>query len=193
MRALLLIPALLLATPALAQDCAADARAAMLDTAHPVPMRQDVTTAMAGQEMRNTVLSRPDRRGMTMDDKGNPASLWIGGRFYTSGDAGKSWSLISEQTAEQLAAQDANRAAEAAAATGFDCQYGIDLDGKTVNRLTLSSVMTGSGTPVTSTYWVDAGNRFPWKVVHEFGGKDPMTITQVNAPDPAIEIADPAG
>lgn len=165
----------------------------MLATAQAMPVRSDVTTVMAGQEIKNTVISQPDKRGMTMDDKGNPISLWIGGKFYTSSDAGKSWSLLSEQTDEQMAEQEATRAAEAAASTGHACEYGIDLDGKTVNRLALSYVLTSSGTPVTGTWWVDAENGFPWKVVFEFGGAAPTTITQVSAPDPTVEIPDPAG
>jgi hypothetical protein len=65
------------------------------------------------------------------------------------------------------------------------------LNGKTVDRLQLSYVMIPGDTPVTSTYWVDADTRFPWQVVHEFGGPAPSVITQRNSPMPDLTIADP--
>lgn len=180
-----------LASSALAQDCEADARAAMLDVDHPLPMRQDVTTEMAGNAIQSAALSTPGRRGMALDANETPTSLWIGGRFYTTVDAGKTWSLVSEQTPEQLAEQDGNRQMQADNATDFACDYGIEFAGKTVDRLQLSYDMIPAGTPVTSTYWVDADTRFPWQVVHEFGGAAPSVITQRNTPKPDLTIADP--
>ncbi len=180
-----------LANAALADGCETDARAAMLDVDHPVPMRQDVTTAMAGNEIRSAALSTPGRRGMALDADETPTSLWIGGRFYTTGDAGATWSLVSEQTSEQLAQQDTNRQEQADKATDVSCDYGVDLDGRTVNRLQLSYEMIPSGTPVTSTYWVDVDTGFPWQVVHDFGGAAPSTITQRNTPMPDLTITDP--
>jgi len=181
------------ASPAFASDCEADARAAMLNIAHPVPMRQDVTTQMAGQKIISAAISTPDRRGMALDANDSPVSLWEDGKFYTSSDGGTTWKLVNQQTPEQLADQDANRAAQAAAATGFSCEYDIDLDGQRVNRLQLSYEMIPAGTPVTSTYWVDTENQFPWKVVHDFGGANPSVITQRNTPEPDVTIPSPEG
>jgi len=185
--------AAVLAPPAHAADCEADARSAMLDVAHPVPMRQDVTTEMAGQTIRSAALSTPDRRGMSLDANGTPVSLWIGGRFYTSTDGGKSWSLLREQSAEELAAQDGNLKKQAEQARDIACVYDMEFDGKPVHRFSLSYDMIPSGIPVESTYWVDAKSRFPWKVIHTFGGSNPSTITQRNTPAPELDIADPSG
>lgn len=182
---------LALANTASAQDCENDARKAMLDVDHPVPMRQDVTTEMAGNEIKSAALSTPDRRGMALNANETPTSLWVDGRFYTTGDAGTTWSLVSKQTPEQLAEQEANRQKQADTATGFSCDYGIQLDDHVVDRLQLSYEMIPAGTPVTSTYWVDAQTRFPWQVVHEFGGAVPSVITQHNTPIPDLAIADP--
>lgn len=179
--------------PALAADCEADARAAMLDVAHPTPMRQDVTTEMAGQKLKSAALSTPDRRGMSLDAAGNPVSLWGEGRFYTSSDGGKSWSLVSEQSEQDLAAQDDNLRKQAELATDIECAYDTDLDGKSVHRFFLSYEMIPAGIPVKSTYWVDAQSTFPWKVVHEFGGTNPSTITQLNTPEPGLAIPEPEG
>jgi hypothetical protein len=182
-----------LASPAMADSCETYARAAMLDVNHPVPMRQDATTEMAGNEIKSAVLSTPDQRGMALDANETPTSLWVGGRFYTTSDAGETWSLVSQQTTEQLAEQDANRQEQADLATDFSCDFGIDLNGVAVDRLQLSYVMIPSGTSVTSTYWVDADTRFPWQVIHEFAGPVPSVITQRNSPMPELTIADPDG
>lgn len=188
-----LIATVLITSPAVANQaqCEADARAAMLDTDHPVAMRQDVSTEMAGNEIKSAALSTPGRRGMALDANGTPTSLWIGGRFYTTSDGGENWTLLSEQTPEQLMVQDANRAKQAEAATDFACNYDVDLDGKTVNRLQLSYEMIPAKTPVTSSYWIDSQTGFPHKVVHEFGGAVPSVITQINTPEPDLIIDDP--
>lgn len=179
--------------PALAADCEADARAAMLDVAHPVPMRQDVTTEMAGQKIQSAALSTPDLRGMSLDAAGSPVSLWDGGSFYTTSDGGKTWSLLREQSAQELATQEDNFRKQADLARDIVCDYSVDLDGKTVHRFSLKYEMIPVGTPVQSTYWVDAQSGFPWKVIHEFGGANPSTITQLNTPEPGLEIPVPEG
>lgn len=184
---------LLLSAPSALADCEADARAAMLDVAHPVPMRQNVTTEMAGNTIVSFALSTPDGRGMALDANETPVSLWIGGRFYSSADGGESWTLVSEQTREQLDAQAAGRQTQADQATNIACDYGVDLDGKTVNRFALDYALAGSGIPVKSRYWVDAETRFPWRVIHEFGGANPSVITQNNQPVDALSIPDPDG
>ncbi len=184
---------LVVSPPAQAFDCEVDARAAMLDVAHPVPMRQDVTTEMAGQKIKSAALSTPDGRGMSLDASGKPVSLWSSGRFYTSSDGGDSWTLLSEQTEEAIEAQHANLAKQAEQATDISCEYGVELEDRTVNRFSLTYTMLPSGTPATSTYWIDVETSFPWKVVHDFKGASPSTITQLNSPDPSLRIADPGG
>ena len=160
---LLLISAIVLviSPPAHASDCEVDARAAMLDIAHPVPMRQDVTTEMAGQKIKSAALSTPDGRGMSLDASGKPVSLWSDGRFYTSSDGGESWTLLSEQTEEAIEAQEANFAKQAEQATEISRAYGVELEDKTVNRFSLNYTMLPSGTKATSTYWIDVETRFP--------------------------------
>lgn len=184
---------LLLSPQASFADCEADARAAMLDVAHPEPMRQNVTTEMAGNTIVSFALSTPDGRGMALDANETPVSLWIGGRFYSSADGGESWTLVSEQSQEQLDAQAAGRQMQANEATNITCDYGVDLEGKTVNRFALDYALAGSGIPVKSQYWVDAETRFPWRVIHEFGGANPSVITQNNEPVEALTIPDPEG
>ncbi len=179
--------------PVHAADCETDARAAMLDIAHPVPMRQEVTTEMAGQKIQSAALSTPNRRGMSLDAAGSPVSLWDGGSFYTTSDGGKTWTLLREQSAQELAAQDDNFRKQAEHSRDIACDYSIDLDGKTVHRFSLKYEMIPAGTPVQSTYWVDAQSGFPWKVVHAFGGANPSTITQHNTPEPELEIPAPDG
>ena len=184
---------LLLSSQAALADCEADARAAMLDVAHPVPMRQNVTTEMSGATIESFALSTPDGRGMALDANETPVSLWIGGRFYSSADGGESWSLVSEQTREQLDAQAAGRQTQADEATNIVCDYDIDLDGKAVHRFALDYALAGSGILVKSQYWIDAKTRFPWRVVHEFGGAAPSVITQNNEPVDELTIPDPDG
>lgn len=174
-------------------DCAADVRAAMLDVNHPVPMRQNVTTQMGDNTITSAALSTPDRRGMALDANDTPVSLWIGGRFYTSTDGGDNWTLLQEQSQEELDAQAANLRTQAENATEITCDYGVDLEGKTVNRLEASYEMIPSGIPVKSQYWIDAETSFPWRVVHEFGGAAPSVITQDNVPMPDLTIDDPQG
>ncbi|MCR9122481.1 MAG: hypothetical protein NXH91_09425 [Phyllobacteriaceae bacterium] len=184
---------LLLSAPSALADCEADARAAMLDVAHPVPMRQNVTTEMAGNTIQSFALSTPHGRGMALDANETPVSLWIGGRFYSSADGGESWTLVSEQTQDQRDAQAAGRQRQADEATNITCDYGVDLDGKTVNRFALNYALAGSGIPAKSQYWVDAETRFPWRVIHEFGGANPSVITQNNEPVDTLTIPDPEG
>lgn len=174
-------------------ECEADARAAMLDVNHVVPMRQDVTTEMGGAVIESAVLSTPDGRGISLDANETPVSLWIGGRFYTSADGGETWSLLREQSQDELDEQAANREKQAEDATAIDCEYDLDLDGRTVHRFSADYVLIGSDIPVSSQYWVDAETKFPWRVVHEFGGATPSVITQENTPRPDLTIADPDG
>jgi hypothetical protein len=82
MRILLIVATFFsLANSALADSCEIDARVAMLDVNHPVPMRQDVTTAMAGNEIKSAALSTPGRRGMALDANETPTSLGSTGGF----------------------------------------------------------------------------------------------------------------
>lgn len=187
------LPSLTTASMADQAACEADTRAAMLDVNHAVPMRQDVMTEMGDATIKSAVLSTPDGRGIVLDANGTPVSLWVGGRFYTSADGGATWSLLREQSQEELDQQAANREKQAEDATAIDCEYDLDLDGRTVHRFRAEYVLIGSGTPVTSQYWVDAETRFPWRVVHEFGGGAPSVITQNNTPRPDLTIDDPDG
>ena len=173
--------------------CEADARAALLDVSHAMPMRQNVTTQMGDNMIKSAALSTPDGRGMALDANDTPVSLWIGGRFYTSTDGGGSWNLLQEQTQEQLDAQAAGRQKQADEATNIICEYDIELEGKTVHRLAIEYALAGSGIPVASQYWVDVETGFPWRVVHAFGGAAPSVITQDNVPMPDLTIDDPQG
>lgn len=173
--------------------CDADTRAVMVDVNHVVPMRQNVTTEMGDAVTESVALSTPDGRGMALDANGDPVSLWIGGRFYTTADGGETWTLLREQTQAELDQQAANLRQQAKDATDFVCDYDIELNGHAVHRFEARYVLIPSGAPVRSQYWVDAETGFPWRVVHEFGGDVPMAITQDNEPAPDLTIADPEG
>ncbi|MEQ8401435.1 MAG: hypothetical protein RIB53_07425 [Roseitalea porphyridii] len=171
--------------------CDADTRAVMVDVNHAVPMRQNVITEMGDTTIESAALSTPDGRGMALDANDNPVSLWIGGRFYTTADGGETWTLLREQSEAELDQQAANLRRQAEEATGFICDYDIALDGRTVHRFEAEYVLIPSGVPARSRYWVDAETGFPWKVMHEFGGDAPMTITQQNEPVSDLTIPDP--
>ncbi|MFD0916305.1 hypothetical protein ACFQ14_07800 [Pseudahrensia aquimaris] len=179
------------ATPASADQakCESDARAAMTEVFHPVAMRQNVQMVMGNNTTRNTVISTPDKRGLTMNEQGVPVSLFNDGKFYTTSDGGKNWKLMSESTPEQQRAYLDGLAKQALEATNIECAYGVDLDGKTVDRFSMDYALYPSGMKMKGTYWRDAQNGFPWRIETV---SPHNTIIQDNEPAPnaVVEVPD---
>lgn len=179
------------ATSSEARDCASDARSAMLDVRHPVPMLQHVETTMGEITMRSQTLSTPDNRGLVMDEAGTPMSLWIDGKFYTTADKGETWKLLSETSKEDQDKAMETLRLQAEAATNITCDYEAELDGKPVHRFSLDYVLEMSGTPLHVEYWIDAETGFPWRIRTV---SPQNTIVQDIEPAPVgMSIPDPEG
>ena len=165
--------------------CEKDARAAMTEVFHLVAMRQNVQMIVGTAITRSTVISTPDKRGLTMNEDGVPQSLLNDGKFYTTGDGGKSWKLVSESTPEQQKSFTDGLADQAAKATDIECAYGIEFEGKTVHRFSMNYALYNSGMKMKGTYWRDAETGFPWRVETV---SPHNTIIQDNVPDPDASV-----
>ncbi|MCC0027098.1 MAG: hypothetical protein R3D65_00820 [Zhengella sp.] len=182
---------LLVSTGALARDCEADARAAMVDVRHPVAILQHVSTIMGENTMRSLALTTPDNRGMSMSEDGTPMTLWVGGRFYTTADKGKTWKLMSESSEEAQAEAMEQLRARAAAATNITCAYDTELEGRKVHHFSLDYVLENVGMEMQGEYWIDAETGFPWRIKTV---SPHNTIIQDNEPAPAgMGVPDPEG
>lgn len=179
---------LIASTHGVLADCESDARAAMMDVRHPVAMRQNIVTTMGDTKIRSMALTTPDNRGMAMDENGNPVSLWIGNKFYTTTDQGKTWKLLSETTdAAQQEFLDGLKS-QAEKATNISCEYDVDLDGKQVHHFSLDYELHSNGMAMKGEYWIDAETSFPWRVRTV---SPHNVIVQDNVPEPNAEIPDP--
>ncbi len=191
-----LIPAFLAVLPFVSANhamadqaqCEADARTAMLDVRHPIPMRQHFTTTMGDSSIKSMALTTPENHGMAMDENGVPTSLWIGRKFYTTTDQGKTWKLLSESTPEAEEAFFDGLQSQADEATNIMCQYDVDLDGKRVDHYSLDYVLYNTGMEMHGEYWVDADTEFPWRIETV---SPHNTIVQNNVPEPDAKIPDP--
>ncbi|MFZ1682010.1 MAG: hypothetical protein WAT70_13410 [Rhizobiaceae bacterium] len=183
--------AFLPASPAAADaECESAARAAMLDVRHKVAMTQHTETVMGEFVLKSTAITTPDNRGLVLDENDVPVSLWIGRKFYTSADGGKTWSLLSETSeAAEAAYFDALRR-QAENATAITCAPGIAFEGRTVDHYTLDYALASTGAAMRGEYWVDTVTRFPWRIVTT---SSVNTIIQNNEPNPDAVIPDPDG
>ncbi|MEL6819924.1 MAG: hypothetical protein AAFP80_14845 [Pseudomonadota bacterium] len=194
MRNLLLSAALIATTtPALATDlgCEATVRAQMVMVDWPVPMRQEITTSVAGNEFVGTALSTGANRAMYMDENGTPQSLSLDENFYSTSDGGETWNLVQTYTLEELAKRAADLATQAEQATDIECQFNIEMDGKAVHQLQARTILQSSGQEYAVMYWVDVETGFPWRVETEFTGAAITRTTQINAPDETIRLPQP--
>ncbi|MEM1376514.1 MAG: hypothetical protein AAGG69_03910 [Pseudomonadota bacterium] len=190
MRTFLITSTLLLATPAIAQDCEAMTRAQMVMVDWPVPMRQTITTSVAGNEFKGTALSTGANRAMYMDADGKRQSLSLDERFYSTAD-GETWVLVRTYTPEEMQKRADDLATQAKIATEISCEFDIELDGKTVHRLNAKTVLQNGGQEYAVSYWVDAGDGFPWRIETEFIAATITRTTQENEPAPSITLPDP--
>lgn len=174
-------------------DCEATVRAQMVMVDWPVPMRQEITTSVAGNEFVGTALSTGANRAMYMDENGTPQSLSLDENFYSTSDGGETWNLVQTYTLEELAKRAADLKAQAEQATDIECQFNTEMDGEQVHQLQARTTLQSSGQEYSVIYWVDVETGFPWRIETEFLGAAITRTTQVNAPDPAVALPDPAG
>lgn len=191
-----LIAGLTIAAPAMAEpDCADDVRALMQGTApHEGAVRSRSITRMAGgMEMVNLGLTEGQNH-LTMDADGNPVSLFRDNKFYTTSDAGQTWTLVQTYSAETMEQTRQGLAQQAEKARNITCEYGLDLDGRKVNHYTVDYELHGTGMPMQGRYWVDAETGFAWKAVtiSDPGGNETV-IEQVSEPAPGESPPDPEG
>lgn len=175
-------------------ECADAVRTLMQgNLAWDTPIRSRSTTTMSGQEMVNLGLN-DGKSHLTMDAEGNPVSLFIDDRFYSTADKGESWTLVQTYAPEVMAETKAGLAAQAEAAENITCEYGLDLDGKSVNHYAVDYALHNTGMPMHGEYWVDAETGFAWKslTVSDPGGNE-VRIEQVSEPAPGEIIPDPDG
>lgn len=179
-------------TSALAQDCEALTRAQMTMVDWPVPMRQTITSSVAGNEFKGTAISTGASRAMYMDENGKPQSLSLNERFYSTVD-GENWTLVRTYTPEEMQKRADDLVKQAEIATDISCEFDIELDGKKVHRLNASTVLQTGGNDYSVSYWVDASDGFPWRIETEFIAATITRTVQENEPDPSITLPEPEG
>ncbi|WP_420409512.1 hypothetical protein [Hoeflea sp.] len=184
----------LIVAPAMAEaDCADEVRALMQGNApHEGPIRSRSVTRMTGG-MEMVALGLTDGKNhLSMDADGNPVSLFRDNKFYTTSDAGQSWTLVQTYSAETMEQTRQGLARQAEQASNITCEYGVDLDGTEVNYYTVDYEYHGTGTPVHGQYWVDAETGFALKAIttSDPGGNETV-IEQVSEPAPGETLPAP--
>lgn len=158
------------------------------------PVSSRSTTTMAGGQIMVTLGLTEGKNHLSMDENGNPLSLFRNDKFYTTPDNGKSWTLVQTYSQDVLDRTREGLVTQAENAKNIACQFGIDLDGKTVNHYSVDYAIHNTGTPVHSWYWVDAETGFPWKTltISDPGGNE-IVIEQISEPAPGQSPPDPEG
>ena len=176
-------------------DCADQVRAIMQGSpsTETAVKSQSVTTMAGGQKMVNFGLS-DGKTHLTMDENHTPVSLFREDKFYTTPDKGETWTLAQTYTPEVMAETRDGLASQAEKATNITCNYGVDLDGKTVNHFTVDYAIYNTGTPVHSEYCVDPDTGFAWKALTVFdpGGSETV-VEQTSEPAPGESPPNPEG
>lgn len=193
-----LVTLLLVATsvPAHAEPQCAEAVRALMQGNAPVqtPVKSRSTTTMpGGLTMVNLGLSE-GKNHLTMDEDGNPLSLFSDDKFYTTADKGETWTLVQTYSPEVMAETREGLAAQAENARNITCAFALEFEGKTVNHYTVDYTLYNTGTPMHGEYWVDAETGFAWKAltVSDPGGNE-IVIEQVSEPAPGQSPPDPEG
>lgn len=176
-------------------ECAAAVRTLMQGAA-PVdtPVKSRSTTTMAGGLTMVSLGLSEGKNHLTMDESGNPLSLFRDDKFYTTSDNGTSWTLVQTYSPEVMKQSRDGLATQAEKGRNITCAYGLNLDGKTVNHYTVDYELYNTATPMHGEYWVDAETGFPWKslTVSDPGGNE-IVIEQVSEPAPGQMTPDPSG
>jgi hypothetical protein len=182
------------APPAQAAPECADAVRALIQGSPSIeiPVKSRSTTTMAGGQVMVNLGLTEGKNHLTMDENGDPVSLFREDKFYTTADKGETWTLVQTYSPEVMAQTREGLASQAENATNITCTYGVDLDGRSVNHFTVDYAIYNTGTPVHSEYWVDAETGFAWKTrtVSDPGGNE-IIIEQVSEPAPGESPPDP--
>ncbi len=151
-----------------------------------------VTTKFGEHEMKGYSLQTAEG-SLYYDQNKNPASLSsINGDVYTTADGGETWTLVNSTSEEVMKEVQAGILSQAEKATNITCEYGVDLDGRTVNHYAVDYALYNTGAPVHSEYWVDPDNGFVWRdLMHAKGEQEVITITDAE-PAPDMSLPDPA-
>jgi hypothetical protein len=176
-----------------APECADAVRALMQGSPSiEIPVKSRSTTTMAGGQVMVNLGLTEGKNHLTMDENGDPVSLFREDKFYTTADKGETWTLVQTYSPEVMAQTREGLASQAENATNITCTYGVDLDGRSVNHFTVDYAIYNTGTPVHSEYWVDPETGFAWKArtVTDPGGNE-ITIEQVSEPAPGESPPDP--
>ena len=177
-------------------ECEATVRAIMAPYGDNAPSQQlnrfgTSVTKFGEHEMRGYSLQTAEG-SLYFDADKNPASLsFVNGDVYTSMDKGKTWTLANSTAKEVMDTVIAGIVSQAEKATNITCEYGVDLDGKTVNHYSVDYKIYNTGTPTRSEYWVDPETGFVWRdTMHSKG--DPEVFVTVDAePAPDMTLPDP--
>ena len=147
-------------------------------------------TRISEQEIKGYSLQTADG-SLYYDQDKNPTSLsFSSGETYFSPDKGKTWTLANPNSKEVMDAAYAGLRSQAEKAENIVCEYGVDLDGKTVNHYSADYKLYNTGDPAHVEYWVDPENGFVWRDINHFKGAA-ETIIEVNA-EPAPDMTLPA-
>ncbi|MBO6725218.1 MAG: hypothetical protein JJ911_06115 [Rhizobiaceae bacterium] len=179
-------------------ECEATVRAIMAPYGENAPEQQlnrfgTSVTKFGEHEMRGYSLQTAEG-SLYFDADKNPASLsFVNGDVYTSMDQGKTWTLANSTPKEVMETTIAGIVSQAEKATNITCEYGVDLNGKTVNHYAVDYEAYNTGTPTRSEYWVDAETGFVWRDTMHSKGDPEMFVTVDAEPAPDMTLPDPKG
>lgn len=179
-------------------ECEATVRAIMAPYGENAPEQQlnrfgTSVTKFGEHEMRGYSLQTAEG-SLYFDADKNPASLsFVDGDVYTSMDQGKTWTLANSTPKEVMETTIAGIVSQAEKATNITCEYGVDLNGKTVNHYAVDYEAYNTGTPTRSEYWVDSETGFVWRDTMHSKGDPEMFVTVDAEPAPDMTLPDPKG
>ncbi len=150
-------------------------------------------TQIAGQEMKGYSLQTAEG-SLYYDQSRTPISLsFDNGDVYATRDGGKTWTLANSTPKEAMDKAIAGLISQAAKATNISCEYGVDLDGKTVHHYSVDYEIYNTRTPVHSEYWVDPETGFIWRDLMHSTGTPEVTVITDAEPAPDMTLPDPNG
>ncbi len=177
-------------------ECERAVRALMAPYGENAPKQQlnrfgTSVTKFGEHEMRGYSLQTAEGSVYYNADK-TPASLsFTNGDVYTTADKGETWTLVNSTSEDAMKTAMAGVVSQAESATNITCEYGVDLNGRTVNHYAAEYEVYNTGTPTRSEYWVDPETGFVWRdTMHSMG--DPEMFVTVDAePAPDMTLPDP--
>lgn len=150
-------------------------------------------TKIGEAETRGYSLQTADG-SLYFDENKTPVGLsFVNGDVYTTSDSGKTWRLVNSTPRDIMEKQLAGVVSQAEKATGIECNYDVDLDGKKVHHYVAHSAIHNTGQKFSSQYWVDAETGFIWRDVKVFPGSPEIRITVDAEPAPDMSLPDPKG